>query len=168
MNSGKIVADGTGDIEGSTRGPRGPKKVNQLNWFYCLCWRIYLELPTDIYLPNQRMNMTFGASLLVTRYSIVFSFWLLVGASFLLVLYWKKVKGGVTTLVSKLSICSIYWVLIYQYPLIRFYETIMVFFLSWWLCTNACQLPIMLWSLKSPGLSKLASWWTRPIQAAEI
>ena len=29
MNSGKIVAggwtDGTGDIEGSTRGPRGPK-----------------------------------------------------------------------------------------------------------------------------------------------
>ena len=30
MNSGKIVAggwtDGTGDIEGSTRGPRGPKK----------------------------------------------------------------------------------------------------------------------------------------------
>ena len=28
MNSGKIVADGTGGkIEGSTRGPRGPKKV---------------------------------------------------------------------------------------------------------------------------------------------
>ena len=27
MNSGKIVADGTGGkIEGSTRGPRGPKK----------------------------------------------------------------------------------------------------------------------------------------------
>ena len=37
MNSGKIVADGTGgrdgwtgrDIEGSTRGPRGPKKSLQ-------------------------------------------------------------------------------------------------------------------------------------------
>ena len=28
MNSGKIVADGRdGKIEGSTRGPRGPKKV---------------------------------------------------------------------------------------------------------------------------------------------
>ena len=31
MNSGKIVADGTGGtggkIEGSTRGPRGPKKA---------------------------------------------------------------------------------------------------------------------------------------------
>ena len=33
MNSGKIVAggwtDGTGDIEGSTRGPRGPKKIGR-------------------------------------------------------------------------------------------------------------------------------------------
>ena len=32
MNSGKIVADGTGglEIEGSTRGPRGPKNRNDL------------------------------------------------------------------------------------------------------------------------------------------
>ena len=31
MNSGKIVADGTGGkFEGSTRGPRGPKKC-------CIC-----------------------------------------------------------------------------------------------------------------------------------
>ena len=34
MNSGKIVAggwtDGTGEIEGSTRGPRGPKKFSRL------------------------------------------------------------------------------------------------------------------------------------------
>ena len=31
MNSGKIVADGTGGrgFEGSTRGPRGPKKLKQ-------------------------------------------------------------------------------------------------------------------------------------------
>ena len=33
MNSGKIVADGTGGkFEGSTRGPRGPKKSKQSNW----------------------------------------------------------------------------------------------------------------------------------------
>ena len=33
MNSGKIVADGTGGkIEGSTRGPRGPKNLRK----FCL------------------------------------------------------------------------------------------------------------------------------------
>ena len=33
MNSGKIVADGTGGkIEGSTRGPRGPKNFYTHRW----------------------------------------------------------------------------------------------------------------------------------------
>ena len=41
MNSGKIVADGTGgrEIEGSTRGPRGPKNSKQpkiRNYFFFL------------------------------------------------------------------------------------------------------------------------------------
>ena len=41
MNSGKIVADGTGRdgwrIEGSTRGPRGPKK--NFSFDFLIYWR---------------------------------------------------------------------------------------------------------------------------------
>ena len=55
MNSGKIVADGTGrdgtggKIEGSTRGPRGPKKGEEI-------------LDEDLTYPDYSVSWFFFAS----------------------------------------------------------------------------------------------------------
>ena len=57
MNSGKIVADGTGrvEIEGSTRGPRGPKKVEVCLFSEFISWwnnAIRLPLAGSIFWQN--------------------------------------------------------------------------------------------------------------------
>ena len=70
MNSGKIVAggwtgrDGTGEIEGSTRGPRGPKK--------CLCPSDQPVLAAIYRRSGVGARIAFAAGKLRRSYSLTF------------------------------------------------------------------------------------------------